>query len=84
VQAGLALALLADFKNFGRTGQKLIAPLIDTRVVNLMLGVKLGHRLALQALNDEHRFGLASHVHLCMANLPGCQPQCTLFRGPLS
>jgi hypothetical protein len=47
-----------DFKGLGGIGKKLVAPLVVLGLADLVLGANLGHWLALQALNENHRFGL--------------------------
>jgi hypothetical protein len=57
-QARFALTLCVDLKGLGRMGEKLVAPWLILGLADLLLGANCRHRLALQALNDEHRVGL--------------------------
>jgi hypothetical protein len=53
-----ALALHMDLKGFGGMGQALIAPLVVLGLTDLMRSAEFGDRLALEALNDDHRYGV--------------------------
>jgi hypothetical protein len=51
-------SVLMHFKGLSGMSQKLVAPLVVLGLADLVLGANLGDGLALQALDDNYRFGL--------------------------
>ncbi len=58
LQARVAFRLLGDLKGFGGVRKKLITPLVLLGLADLMVLTNRGHRLALEALEDDGGFGL--------------------------